>query len=250
MLPMKWVAFFFALFMGLQAGSIRVAIAANVGYAMPDLVKAFESHHPNTRVETLIGGSGKLAAQIQRGAPYDLFLSANMDYPTKLHAAGMTLDAPRVYARGALVMLSTLPRDFSRGIAVLRDASISRIAVANPRTAPYGKAAFDALTRAKLLETLRPKFVYGESIAQTVAYTQKAADIGLIAKSALYAPQMRTYKEGTHWREIDPALYTPIDQGMVLLKQSADNPEAKAFYAFLLSDEARAIFVRYGYRLP
>jgi molybdate transport system substrate-binding protein len=247
---MKWVAFFFALFMGLQAGSLRVALAANVSYVMPELIAAFRVHHPQTQVETLIGGSGKLAAQIRRGAPFDLFLSANMTYPVKLHDAGMALDAPRIYAQGALVMLSTRPRDFSRGLELLRDPAIAHIAVANPRTAPYGKATFEALEHAKLLEALRPKFVYGESIAQTVAYTQKAADIGIVAKSVLYAPQMRTYKEGTHWQEIDPTLYTPIDQGIVLLKRAANNPEAKAFYDFLLGDEARAIFARYGYRLP
>jgi molybdate transport system substrate-binding protein len=247
---MKTILFLLISLLSLQAGSIRVAIAANVGYAMPDLVKAFESRHPDTHVDTLIGGSGKLAAQIQRGAPFDLFLSANMAYPIKLHATGDAVSPPCIYAQGALVMLGTHAHDFSRGLGLLTDSAIARIAIPNPRTAPYGKAAFDALTHAKLLETLRPKFVYGESISQTVTYTQKAADIGLIAKSALYAPQMRTYKEGTHWREVDPVLYTPIDQGMVLLKRAANNPEAKAFYDFLLGDEARAIFVRYGYRLP
>jgi len=247
---MKTILFLLLSLLSLQAGSIRVAIAANVGYAMPDLIKAFESHHPDTHVDILIGSSGKLAAQIQRGAPFDLFLSANMAYPTKLHATGAAVGSPRIYAQGALVMLSTHPHDFSRGLGLLTDPTVARIAIPNPHTAPYGKAAFDALTHAKLLEALRPKFVYGESISQTVTYTQKAADIGLIAKSALYTPQMRTYKEGTHWRESDPALYTPIDQGMVLLKRAADNPEAKAFYDFLLGDEARAIFARYGYRLP
>ena len=233
-----------------EAATLRVALAANVSYAMPELIAAFRKHHPDTQVQTTVSGSGKLAAQIRNGAPYDLFLSANMAYPQALHAAGVATGAPRVYAQGALALLSDSPRDLTRGLRVLSDPAIAHIAVANPRTAPYGKAAFEALTSAKLLEALRPKFVYGESIAQTVAYTIHGADIGIIAKSALYAPQMRRYKAGSNWVDVDASLYRPIDQGMVVLKASKNMAEAKALYDFLLSDEARAIFTRYGYRLP
>jgi len=233
-----------------EASTLRVALAANVSYAMPQLIKAFRVHHSQTQVEVTVSGSGKLAAQIRNGAPYDLFLSANMAYPQALYKSGLSTGAPQVYAQGALALLSDTPRDLSSGLKVLADPSIARIAVANPRTAPYGKAAFEALTSSKLLDRVRPKFAYGESIAQTVAYTVHGADIGIIAKSALYAPQMQHYKKGTNWVDIDAALYRPIDQGMVILKSTHHLAEAKALYDFILSSEARAIFERYGYRLP
>lgn len=247
---MRYLIVLFGLLGFAQAGQVRVALAANVSYAMPALTKVFAREHPEITIQTTVSGSGKLATQIHSGAPYDLFLSANMAYPQKLFDAGLTFAAPRVYAQGALAYLSNRPRDFSQGITVLTDPSIHSIAVANPKTAPYGKAAFEALEKAGLLQTLRPKLVFGESIAQTVAYATHAADIGLVGKSALFAPQMKRYKEGKNWADVDPALYRPIDQGMVLLKKAANPKEARIFYDFLLSKPAREIFTHYGYRLP
>jgi molybdate transport system substrate-binding protein len=241
---------FFLFGVWLDAGLVRVALAANVSYAMPDLIRSFHIIHPDIKVDTTIGGSGKLHTQILRGAPYDLFLSADMGYPGALYEANMTMAAPVVYAQGALVILSDKNRDFSRGIKSLLSPSVRRIAIANPHTAPYGKAAFEALAKAGLIDIVRSKFVYGESISQTVSYTQHGADVGLVAKSALYAPQMHHYKQGTNWVDVDTALYHPIDQGMVVLKSAADPDAAKKFYHFLLSDKARTIFSRYGYHLP
>ena len=234
----------------LSAGTIRIALAANVSYAMPSLKAAFAKHHPDTHIQITVSGSGKLATQIRSGAPYDLFLSANMTYPQALFEAGLSAQKPVVYAQGALAYLSNTPRDFSRGIQMLLSPAIHTIAVANPKTAPYGKAAFEALEKAGLLTRLRPKLVFGESIAQTVAYATHAADIGLVAKSALFAPQMQHYRQGIHWADVDPTLYSPIDQGMLLLSSSTNRPEAKAFYDFLLSQKSRDIFIRFGYRVP
>jgi len=247
----RYIVMMFLLLLSLAgAGTVRVALAANVSYAMPVLKKAFARQHPGTMIQITVSGSGKLATQIRSGAPYDLFLSANMAYPQKLFETGVAAAKPVTYAQGALAYLSNASRDFSRGIALLNDPSIRSIAVANPKTAPYGKAAFDALRKGGLLETIRPKLVFGESIAQTVAYATRAADIGVVAKSALFAPQMRHYKQGINWVDVDPALYHPIDQGMVLLKHAANPKEAKAFYDFLLSKLARKIFAQFGYRLP
>lgn len=233
-----------------EAGTVRIALAANVSYAMPSLKVAFAKRHPDTNIQITVSGSGKLATQIRNGAPYDLFLSANIAYPQALFDAGLATQKPVVYVQGALVYLSNTPRDFSKGMHLLLSPMIHTIAVANPKTAPYGKAAFEALEKAGLLTRLRPKLVFGESIAQTVAYATHAADIGLVAKSALFAPQMQGYKRGAHWSDVDPTLYHPIDQGMILLKSSTDKTEAKAFYDFLLGKEARDIFVQFGYRVP
>ena len=247
---MRWVVMILILIGMLQGGMVRIALAANVSYAMPSIKAAFAKHHPGTNIQVTVSGSGKLATQIRSGAPYDLFLSANMAYPQVLFDAGLAMEKPVVYAQGALAYLSNTPRDFSKGMPVLLTPAIHTIAVANPKTAPYGKAAFEALEKAGLLTRLRPKLVFGESIAQTVAYATRAADIGLVAKSALFAPQMRHYKQGTHWIDVDPALYSSIDQGMILLKSSTNKQEAKAFYDFLLSKEARIIFTLFGYRVP
>ena len=234
----------------LQADSIRIAIAANVSYAVPTLVHTFNQTHPDTKVQVTLGGTGKLVAQIRHGAPYDLLMAADMRYPQALYSEGLAIDKPRIYARGALSLLSTKERDFSSGLGVLISLSIHTIAIANPKTAPYGKASFEALQKAGLLEKLKPKFVYGESISQTVAHTVSAADVGFVASSSLYAPQMAQYREGKQWIVVDPSLYTPIDQGMVILSSAKANAEVKAWYDYMLSPEAGKILQQYGYTLP
>lgn len=231
----------------LSAGEITIAVAANVSYAIDALKSAFVKSHPDTEVRVILGSSGKLTAQIKNGAPYGLFMSADMSYPEALYREGLAASKPQRYARGALALFSTRALDFDKGIRLLQSDSIKRIAIANPKTAPYGKAAMEALKKSGLYDKVKEKFVYGESISQTVAYASTAADIGLIAASSLYSPHMKQYKKGIHWALVDPSLYTPIKQGVVLLKKGAGNPEYEAFYDFILSPEAQKIFKKYGY---
>jgi len=231
----------------LYAGTINIAVAANVSYAIEDLKKEFKKSHPNTKINVILGSSGKLTAQIKNGAPYVLFMSANMRYPKALYRDKIAITKPIVYAEGSLVMLSVKKQNFSQGVKLLLDENIKTIAVANPKTAPYGMVSREALKNAKIYEKLKSKFVYGESISQTVAYTNKAADIGLIAKSALYSSKMSRYKKGVNWVEVNSKYYTPIEQGLVLLKDAKDSSEAKAFYNFLQSDSAKKIFKDFGY---
>ena len=231
----------------LFAKSINVAIAANVSYAIDDLVKEFNKSHPNIKVKTTLGGSGKLTAQIKNGAPYDIFMSANMMYPKALNKDGMAVTKPIVYAKGSLALLSKTKRDFSQGLEILKEKFIRKIAVANPKTAPYGKASFEALKNAKIFDSVKDKFIFGESIAPTVAYTMTVADIGMVAKSSLYSPKLKRFKQNENWIEVDSKLYTPIKQGIVTLKRAKDNQEAKAFYDFILSPDAKKIFKAYGY---
>ena len=245
----KLLAMLFAA-AALQAGTVTVAVAANVSYAMPDLVGAFHAHHPDTRVRTTLGSSGKLTAQIRRGAPFDVFMAANMRYPAALFADGSAVTKPAVYAEGSLALFGRKPHDFSRGLALLENPAVRRVAVANPKSAPYGAAAVKALKNAGLFERIKPKLVYAESASQAVSYAMTAADVGFVAKSSLFAPKMRRFKEGKNWAEVDPKLYTPIEQGIVLLKRAETNTEAKAFYDFVLSEAGRKILRRYGYRLP
>ena len=233
----------------LFAGEITIAVAANVSYAIDELKAEFAKSNPETKVQVTLGGSGKLTAQIKNGAPYGLFMSANMKYPQALYDDKMAITKPVVYAQGALAYLSVKKLDFSKGMELLRDEKIEKIAVANPKTAPYGKAAEEAMKNAKIYDDVKSKFVYGESISQTVSYAVIAADIGIIAKSSLYSSKMAEYKENVNWASVDPALYTPIKQGIVLLKYGEENKEYKAFYDFILSDKAKVILKKYGYMI-
>lgn len=231
----------------LLAGEINIAVAANVGYAMDELKAEFAKISPQTKVQVTLGSSGKLVAQIKNGAPYGVFMSADMKFPEALYSEGLTSAKPVVYAQGSLAYLSAKPQDFSKGINLLISKNINRIAIANPTTAPYGKAAVEAMQKAKIYDELKGKFVYAESISQVVTYATTAADIGFVAKSSLYSPKMSQYKEGINYVEVDPKLYTPIKQGIVLMKNVGTNKEYKAFYDFILSEKAKTIFRKYGY---
>ena len=234
----------------LSASSINIAIAANVSYAIDELKKEFSKTNPNINVRVTLGSSGKLTAQIKNGAPYELFMSANMKYPDALYADALATTKPIIYAQGSLAYLSAKKRDFSKGILMLKDKSISKIAMANPKTAPYGKAAVQAMKNAKVYEDVKKKLVYAESISQTVAYAVTATDLGFVAKSSLYSPKMTRFKKGINWSDVDAKLYTPINQGIVMLKASNNNKDVKAFYDFILSKKAKEIFQNYGYQTP
>ena len=237
----------FLLISSLSAGEITIAVAANVSYAIDHLKEAFAKGHPDTKVRVILGSSGKLTAQIRNGAPYGLFMSADMRYPQTLYKEGLAATEPAVYAEGGLALFSIKKFDMSRGMGLLASEAIGKIAIANPKTAPYGKAAMEAIRNSGLYETVKDKLIYGESVSQTVAYAITAADIGLIAKSSLYSGKMARYKKGENWIAVDPKLYTPIKQGIVLLKKRANDPEYRAFYDFILGKEARHIFQEYGY---
>lgn len=234
----------------LVAGEISVAVAANLGDVIEVIKAEFAKTTPNTKVNTVLGASGKFATQIQAGAPFDVFLSADMKFPTTLHEGGFAVAKPVVYASGALAMMSTKGFDLSKGIAIVTDARVEKVSLANPKTAPYGTATVQAFEKAGVYAKVEPKLVYGESISQAVQFATTAADIGFINTSAFYGEKMKQYVEGKDWVRVDPSLYTPIDQGVVLLTQAKDNAEAKAFYAFLLSPQAKEIYKAYGYIVP
>ncbi len=229
------------------ASQINVAVAANVSYAIDALVKEFNKTNPDTKVQITLGSSGKFVAQIKNGAPFNIFMSADMKFPESLYEEKLAITKPVIYAQGSLAMLSSKELDFSKGIDLIKDDSISKVAIANPKTAPYGTATLEAIKNAKISDEIQKKFVYAESISQVVNYASTAADIGFIAKSSMYDEKMSKYKENVNWISVDPSLYTPIDQGIVILNNAIDNAEVKAFYDFILSKEAKKIFEDYGY---
>jgi len=243
----KYLLLFFVLATTTFASQIKIAVAANVSYAIDELLTEFSKTHPNTKVQLILGSSGKLTAQIANGAPYGLFMSADMNYPQMLFKKNLALAPAKVYAQGRLAILSKRARSFKEGIKLLTSSQIRKIAIANPKTAPYGQATIQALKNAKVFTKVFKKFVYAESISQTVAYAITAADLGIIATSSLYSSKMRHFKEHLHWKNIDTTLYTPIKQGIVLLKKSKTNPDYKAFYNFIFTPKAQEIFKKYGY---
>lgn len=174
-------------------------------------------------------------------------MSANMQYPDFLYKNNMTISKPRIYAKGSIAMLSNKDQDFSNGINIITKKHIKKIAIANPKIAPYGKASMEAIKNANLYNEINSKLIYSESIAQALLYTMVATDIGFVAKSLLYSPKMKHLKKNIHWIDVDSKLYTPINQGVVLLKRAKSNEGAKKFYDFILSKRAKEIFAKFGY---
>jgi molybdate transport system substrate-binding protein len=236
--------------LNLFASNISIAVAANVSYAIDELKKEFKKEYPDINVRVTLGGSGKLTAQIKYGAPYQLFMSANMRYPQALYDDKIAITKPVVYAQGELAYFSTKKYDFTKGIKTVLESNIKKIAVANPKTAPYGKASVEAMKNGKVYNKVIKKFIYGESISQTLSYAITAADMGFIAKSSLFSPKMSAYKKGINWQEVDSKLYTPINQGIVILKNAKNSKDVKAFYNFMLSIKAKKILKDFGYLVP
>ncbi len=233
-----------------KAKDVVAAVAANVQFAMEEIELAFESE-TGLNLEVVLSSSGKLAAQIQQGAPYHLLLSADLKYPRFLFDNGLATSQPRTYAVGTLVLWTTKDLNLDRTTtAILQDPAIQRIAVANPKNAPYGLQTVKALGHFGLLDNLRDRLVYGESIAQVNQYiTSGAADIGFTAKSVVLSPAIDTIGR---WTEVDSTAYAPIEQGVVVTKKGQEeNAQAcQQFLDFLFSEKARDILTRYGYRLP
>ncbi|GAB4022854.1 molybdate ABC transporter substrate-binding protein [Spirosoma koreense] len=230
---------------GVSAQPLRVAVAANAQFVMEKLRVAFQQKTGLT-VETIVNSSGKLTTQIQQGAPYDVFLSADMTYPQTLHQQGLTTAAPVVYAYGTLVLWTAGDMPLVADLKMLVNPAVRHIAIANPATAPYGEAAVSALKQKQLLKKVQPKVVYGESIAQVNQYILSgAAEVGFTAKSVVLDSSL---KARGHWIELPTTGYKPIAQGVVVLKRSNQRKAAEQFVLFLRSPVARRILQQFGYQ--
>ncbi len=233
----------------LEAQTITIAAAANLKYALADISKVFTKETGIT-VKVTTGASGKLTQQIKSGAPFDLFMSADKEYPSKLAAEGYTTTPATVYAYGKLVLWSDTGADLSKGVAAVTNPSVKKIAIASPRTAPYGVEAMNALKFYKLDTKVADKIISAESINQAAIYvTTKVVDIGFMAKSVVLSPDMKNVGK---WVEVDPKAYNKIEQAMVGLKNGSPENQiaAKKFMRFLNTPEIREIFAANGYILP
>jgi len=231
--------------------TVSVAAAANLGAVEVPLKEAFAKAHPGMVLQFTLGASGALVTQISNGAPFQAFLSADVGFAQKLVDTGFAVGPVKTYAVGRLIFLATKAVDLSRGVAVVLDPAVAQFAVANPETAPYGRAAVEALTKAGVYEVAKAKIVTGQSITQAVQFTLTAAGFGFVNKSALYSKEAAPFnQEGKFWFEVDPKLYSPIQQGFVVLKSAAALPEVRALAEFLLSPEAQKVFADFGYGRP
>ena len=232
-------------------GVLTIAASADLRFALDDLVKDFEEQYPATKINVTYASSGNFFAQFQNGAPFDLFFSADIEYPRKLAERGLGADDVFLYAIGCIVVW--VPKDSpvavdKLGIKALLDPSIRKIAVANPEHAPYGRAAVAALKALNVYDQVASRLVYGENIAQTAQFVQSgAADAGIIALSLAVAPQMRD--AGRFW-QVPLDAYSRMEQGGIILKSSKNLETARTFRDFVLGDHGREVLKNFGFYLP
>jgi molybdate transport system substrate-binding protein len=233
-----------------NAAELKVAAAADLTFAFKDVAARFKKQTGNG-LKLTYGSSGNFFAQIQNGAPFDLFFSADVGYPQKLEAAGLTEPGTIYdYASGKLVIWvpNASKLDLSRGLSVLLDPGIRKIAVANPLHAPYGVAAVAALRHDGIYDKVKDKLVLGENISQTAQFVQSGnADVGLLALSLAVAPAMKTTGR---YVEIPASDYPPLIQAGVVLKSSRNKELANQFLKFLKEPGTVALMAQYGFTLP
>jgi molybdate transport system substrate-binding protein len=236
----------------ISAAQIAVAAAADLKFALDELATEFQTNQPDITVQITYGSSGSFYTQLQNQAPFDLFFSADVAYPRKLAAAGLALDTNVfLYAVGRIVVW--VPKASSVdvekiGIQSLLAPSVQKIAIANPKHAPYGVAAVAAMKSLKVFEPAEPKLVFGENVAQTAQFVQSgAADIGVIALSLAIAPTMQG--TGRYW-EIPLNAYPKMEQGGIILNWTKEAEAARAFRDFVLGEHGRSVLKRYGFYLP
>lgn len=232
-----------------SAEPLTIAVSANVKYAFDELATEF-TKQTGVDVRSVVSSSGKLAAQIKSGAPYDVFLSADMEFPAILYKDGQATSPPKIYANGALVLWTAKDSDLSKGVASLIDNSIKKVAIASPKLAPYGREAIKALDFYKVRAVVEPKLIYGESISQVNQYIDsKSVDVGFTAKSVVLSPELQGKGK---WVDVPSESYEPIAQGVVILRHGSENngDAARKFYGFVFSSKAQSIFTKYGYKLP
>jgi molybdate transport system substrate-binding protein len=229
---------------------LRIAAAADLQFALKDIAQQYE-HQTGRKTEITFGSSGNFFAQLQNGAPFDIFFSADIAYPTRLQQANLTEPNSLLkYAIGRIVIW--IPPDskinlIERKWDALLDPSVQKIAIANPEHAPYGRAAVEALKRAGIYDKVQPKLVYGENISQAAQFVQSGnAQAGIIALSLAVSPAMKT---GQRWG-VPADQYAPIEQAAIIMKSARDKDAARAFLTFISSDAARSTLTNYGFEIP
>ncbi len=231
-----------------QKNVLYIAVSANMQFAIKEASKDFTAK-TGIECELIIGSSGKLTAQIKEGAPFDIFISANMKYPEELFKTGKTVNEPKVYAYGKLVLWSAI-EGVKPSIEMLKSIHIRHIALANPKMAPYGVASIEVLQNNQIYPDVEHKLVYGESILQTNQFIiSESVQIGFTSKSVVLSDRM---KNKGNWVEIEDKNYTPIKQSVVVIKHDHNRVKqenVEKYYQFLWSKETASILENYGYEI-
>lgn len=229
---------------------LTIAAASDLNFAFKDLVGEFEKKS-GVRVKLSLGSSGNFFSQISNGAPFTLYFSADIRYPQRLEEAGLVVPGSLYkYAVGRIVLWAPIGSkvDVQKGLDALMDPAVKKIAIANPKHAPYGRAAVAAMEHFKVYDRVKDKIVLGENISQAAQFVESGAcDIGIVALSLALAPTMKA--AGTFWL-IPADAHPAIDQGAAVVKNSKNQEAAKRFLEFMRSPEARAVMKWYGFVLP
>lgn len=233
------------LTLSVSAQKVRVAAAANLRFVLEDIKAGYVKAYPNESIEITFGSSGSLAQQILNGAGYDLFMAADIEFPGKLKALGVVSGEVKTYAFGKLVLWSN-SLDVSKGLDILTNQSVNRIAIAKPELAPYGDRAVECLKYYQLFDQLKAKIVYADNISQAAQFAQTSnAEVGFLAFALTMSPDMK----GSFY-VLDPNSYQPVEQAMVEIKKKETNPKTSNFMKFVLSPECKPIFEKFGYIVP
>jgi molybdate transport system substrate-binding protein len=228
-----------------QAQTVKIAAAANLRFVFDEIKAAYENSNPKTSVVATFGSSGALLQQILNGAEFDIFMAADNTFPVKLKEQDAASGEIKTYALGKLVLWSNTV-DVSKGLDILTDPAVKRIAVAKPDLAPYGDRAIACLKQSGLYDKIKGKIIYADNISQTAQFAQTGnAEVAFLAMSLTLTPEMK----GSVY-VIDPKMYKPVEQSMVLVRIRKVNPEAAKFMKFVLSSPCKPIFEKYGYIVP
>ena len=240
------ITLFFHL--NVNADELLIASASDLKFAMKDIVSLFETYNPNVAVKTSFGSSGKFRTQIRNGAPYDLYFSADISFPQQLKAMGYSSSAVVPYAKGRLVLLSH-KNDLSNGqLASLLHADFERIAIANPRHAPYGMRAKEVLEQTGLWTQLTSKIIYGDSVSHTAQLiVNQHVDAGIVALSLV---KSAWNSSRASYILIPETLHSPLLQGFIVTQHGGDNPTAWRFHSFMQSGAVSKILTEYGFEVP
>lgn len=231
-----------------RAEKIMIAAAADLKFAMDEIVAAFRGVHAGDEVDVIYGSSGKFHTQVSQGAPYDLFFSADIAFAEELKNKGFAASEVMPYAIGRIVLWSSSLDASKMNLESLLDPAIKRIAIANPKHAPYGKRAEEAMRHQGLWDQLQPKLVFGENISHTAQFVQTGnAQVGIIALSLALNPELAD--KGGYWM-IPAEWHAPLKQGFIITKRAEGKALARQFADYMNAPASRAIMTRYGFVLP
>jgi molybdate transport system substrate-binding protein len=231
-----------------QSGKILIAAASDLKFALDSVIAVYSKENKVT-IDVMYGSSGKLFEQLSNGAPFDIFFSADTNYPRLLKEKGLVESEIYSYGVGRIVVWSKKIDPTLEGMNSLLSSSVKKIAMANPLHAPYGKRAEESMNHYKILDKVRSKLVYGENISQVAQFVVTGtADIGIIALSLALSPNM--VKEGGKYYLIPESSHSALEQGAVIIKRGEENSNTRKFMIFLKSEKAIEILTKFGFTKP